>query len=236
MIETKHIMISGILEEMISENHPFKIRLNDQEFSYYTRFYNYPTMMKDIHDGKHLLIDPIDPPIGNIKIIQSNKVTLESFTSSYLVKASVQFLSRQERNVIKLSYPKALDIEKQKRTDIRVPIDPSWGVIVKVIYPAGMSFLGPVINLSKNGICFVCQTPIANIDKLPSMKLIVIWEDKKMKAQGDAEILSYHIQEGGVYYYARFWFESSADVRSVQKMLSSLQKNYQAKRAALFGL
>ncbi len=65
MIETKHIMISGILEEMISENHPFKIRLNDQEFSYYTRFYNYPTMMKDIHDGKHLLIDPIDPPIGN---------------------------------------------------------------------------------------------------------------------------------------------------------------------------
>ncbi|MBF0359227.1 MAG: hypothetical protein HQL70_11545, partial [Magnetococcales bacterium] len=167
--------IQQVLSQALTEDHPFKLRIDKQVFTYYTRFTYSPELAEDIENGIHLLIAPLDPPIGNIKIIKSKKVTLELFTEFHLVTAICHFVSRPNPESFELSFPKELILGKQKRDSVRVKIDPAWELAVKAIRPSGIPFTGIPTDISTGGICFFSEASIPIMTKQLRLQIIVQW-------------------------------------------------------------
>ncbi|MBF0445049.1 MAG: hypothetical protein HQL68_05625 [Magnetococcales bacterium] len=229
--EIKKIFVQALLED-----NPFQLQIGTQVFVYYTRFVHDPYLAEYIENGVRLLIAPLDPPIGNIKIIKSKFVTLELFTEFYLVNAKLHFLSRPNPESIELSFPTKLNIGKQKRDSIRVVIDPIWGLEVKAIRPSGISFSGIPTDLSTGGICFSTETSIPIMTKQFRLLLIIIWPSRGVEVQAKAILIKYHDKEGDIFFRAKFLFESYDEARAMEELATALQIREIKKREDLFGI
>ena len=235
MIEENKVIIKGILERALVENNPFKVQLDKQVFVYYSRFSSEPSLLEDIQNEKHLLISPLDPPIGNIKIINAKKVNISLFTDLHLVEAPIHFISRPDISYLQLSFPTQLILGKQQRDSVRVPVESEWGLIVKAIRPSGISFIGRAQDISAGGLCFFSIGAVPTIAEKSRLKIIIQWPAKKREVRADAIIIKHHTQEGDVYFRAKFLFESFKDARNLEEMTVALQRLHIKKREMLFG-
>jgi hypothetical protein len=228
--------IIKIFSQALLEDNPFQLQIGTQVFVYYTRFTKDSYLAEDIADGVRLLIAPLDPPIGNIKIINSKFVTLELFTEFYLVNAKLQFLSRPNPESIELSFPTQLLIGKQKRDSIRVSIDPVWGLEVKAVRPSGISFTGIPTDLSTGGVCFSTETSIPIMAKQFRLLIIIMWPSRNVEVQAKAIMIKYHDKEGDIFFRAKFLFENYDEARAMEELASALQIREIKKREDLFGI
>ena len=235
MVEKNREKIIEILEKAFDENKPLQVQLDKQIFTYYSRFSSDSNLLEDIQEEKHLLIAPLDPPIGNIKIITCYKVNLKIFTDSYLIESPVYFLSRPDIRVLQLSFPKELILGKQQRDAVRIDIAPEWGLIVKIIRPSGLSFLGQPVDLSIGGLSFFSLGAIPAIADKSRVKIIIQWPNKKKVARVEAIIIKHQTKDGNAHFRSRFLFESYKDVRDVEEITTALQRLHIKKRELLFG-
>jgi hypothetical protein len=218
------------------EDNPFQLQLDQQVFVYYTRFSYDPGLAEDIEQGERLLIAPLDPPIGNMKIRSSKKVILELFTEFHLVEAHVEFLSRPNPSAIELSFPQELLLDKQKRDSIRVSIDPLWGLEVQAIRPSGISIAGRPIDLSTGGLCFLSETSIPIMSKKFRLKIVILWPSRNVTVQAQALLIKHHDKEGETYFRAKFLFETYDEARAMEELASALQIRMIKQREELFGI
>jgi hypothetical protein len=228
--------IINVFTQALLEDNPFQLQIGTQVFVYYTRFTQDPWLAEDIADGVRLLIAPLDPPIGNIKIMSSKFVTLELFTEFHIVNAKLQFISRPNPESIELSFPTELILGKQKRDSIRVTIDPIWGLEIKAIRPSGISFTGIPTDLSTGGVCFSTDTSIPIMTKQFRMQLVIMWPSRGVEVQANAIMIKYHDKEGDIFFRAKFLFESYDEARAMEELASALQIREIKKREELFGI
>ncbi|MBF0193894.1 MAG: hypothetical protein HQL71_05015 [Magnetococcales bacterium] len=228
--------IRNIFTQALLEDNPFQLQIGEQVFVYYTRFTNDSYLAEDIADGVRLLVAPLDPPIGNIKIVNSKYVTLELFTEFHLVNAKIKFLSRPNPESIELSFPDKLLIGNQKRDSIRVAIDPVWGLQVKAIRPSGISFTGIPTDLSTGGICFTTEASFPVLSKQFRLLIIIMWPSRNVEVQAKAILIKYHDKEGDIFFRAKFLFESYDEARAMEELATALQVREIKKREDLFGI
>lgn len=228
-------VIKETLGQALLENNPFQAQIDEQIFIYYTHFDSEPELADDIKEGRRLLIAPLDPPIGNLKLLKCKAVILELFTELHLLEFSVQFISRLEYGIIELSFPQKIILGKQKRESVRVPIDPKWGLTVEAVRPSGLSFTGRPINLNIGGICFFStgKTPI--IAEQSRLKIIITWPAKNMEVHANAILIKHHNKDGELYFRAKFLFETYKDARAMEEMTTTLQRREIKKREEVFG-
>jgi hypothetical protein len=228
--------IRRILGQALVENNPLQVRIDNQVFVYYSRFDSEPGLAEDILIGRRLLIAPLDPPVGNIKVLSSNEVYLELFTKSHLVEAKVNFLSRPDPDTIELSFPEEITHGKQKRESVRVPIDPEWQLLVKAIRPSGISFMGRPVDLSMGGTCFFSLGAIPAISENTKLQIAVQWSNRGLQFLAQAILINHFRKEGDVYFRAKFLFDSYKDARSVEEMVTALQRLEIKMRDEKFGI
>jgi hypothetical protein len=235
MIEKNIEKIKGILEKALVENNPFRVQLDQQVFVYYSRFSTDPELLEDIQQERHLLIAPLDPPIGNIKIISAEKVLIKLFTDLHLVEVPVKFISRPDISLLQLSFPSELTVGKQQRDSVRVTIEPEWDLIVKAIRPSGISFIGRPVDISTGGACFFSIGAIPSIAEKSKLMVIIQWPSKKLEARANAILIKHQNKDGDIYFRTKFLFESYKDARNVEEITTALQRLHIKKREALFG-
>ncbi|MBF0379659.1 MAG: hypothetical protein HQL69_01495 [Magnetococcales bacterium] len=228
--------IIKIFTQALLEDNPFQLQIGKQVFVYYSRFTIDPQLAEYIENGERLLIAPLDPPIGNIKIIKSKFVTLELFTEFHLVNTKLQFLSRPNPESIELSFPTKLQLGKQKRDSIRVAIDPIWGLEVKAVRPSGITFNGRPTDLSTGGICFSTEAAIPILTKQFRLLLIITWPSRNVEVQAKAILIKFHDKDGDIYFRAKFLFENYDEARAMEELASALQLREIKKREDLFGI
>ncbi|MBF0383257.1 MAG: PilZ domain-containing protein [Magnetococcales bacterium] len=235
MIETDENKIIDILARAVVENNPFKVQLDKQVFVYYSRFSTEPTLLEDIQQQKHILIAPLDPPLGNLKIINAKKTTITLFTELHLVEVPVHFISRPDISILQLSFPKELVVDKQQRESIRVPVEPDWGLIVKAIRPSGISFIGRLHDISTGGLCFLSIGSVPSLAEKSKLEVIIQWPNRNKEVRARAIIIKNQIRDGDMYFRAKFLFDSYKDARNLEEMTVSLQRLHIKKREQLFG-
>ncbi len=227
--------IKKILAQALVENNPFQVRLDDQMFLYYSRFDSAPGLAEDIQDGRRLLIAPLDPPVGNIKMLSSQEVRLEMFTKMLLVEAPVKFLSRPDPDTIELSFPETIIKGRQKRESVRVPIDTDLGLLVKAVRSSGISFMGRPVDMSMGGICFYSLGAIPSIAENSRLQIAVLWPNRGMEFLAKGVMIKHFRKEGDVYFRTKFLFDSYKDARAVEEMVTALQRLELKKREEMFG-
>ncbi|MBF0444420.1 MAG: PilZ domain-containing protein [Magnetococcales bacterium] len=240
-METNEILknpsaIKKILGQALVENNPLQLRIDNQVFVYYSKFDSEPGLAEDIQAGKHLLIAPLDPPVGNIKVLKSKELHLELFTKSHLVSTKVKFLSRPDQDTIELSFPEEIAHGSQKRESVRVQIDPDWQLIVKAIRPSGLSFLGRPVDISMGGVCFFSLGAVPSISENTKLQVAVQWPNRNKKFLAKAILIKNFRKEGDVYFRTKFLLETYKDARAVEEMVTALQILEIKKREEKFGI
>ncbi|MBF0456139.1 MAG: PilZ domain-containing protein [Magnetococcales bacterium] len=227
--------IREILSQAVLENNPFQLQIDEQIFIYYTHFDPDLNLEEDIQEGNRILIAPLDPPIGNLKLINSKKVTLELFTALHLLEFEVTFLARLEYGTLALSFPDKVVLGKQKRESVRIPIDPKWGLIVHAVRPSGLTFVGRPVDINIGGTCFFCVGNPPPLNEKSRLKIIIKWPARQIEVEANAIVIKHHDKEGEIFFRTKFLFETYKDARAMEEITTDLQRREIKRREEIFG-
>ncbi|MBF0625494.1 MAG: hypothetical protein HQL82_11890 [Magnetococcales bacterium] len=227
--------IVKIIVAALVEDHPVQVYFGKKSTCHYSRFQVGVDQFEDIQAGEYLDIAPLDPPTGNIRIRGNPDVTLCFFTSSFSVDAQVRFRETTARRSLRLSFPEALNLTDQKRSAVRVAVEPKWDLIVKVIRPSGLSFVAKAQDLSAGGICFQSLGAVPSLFEKARIRLILHWPSANMKADANAVMVKQFTQEGNTCFRARFLFDAQKTAGQVEEIVAALQRRHLQHRRDLFG-
>ncbi len=141
---------------------PINVRIGTQIFDYHSFLKLDIVTSMPGESNLYLIIDALDPAIGNLRIRKSDSVILRMSTKRHNLEFKVNFMDMVGRNVLKLSFPENIIIRIEKRSAIRVSVDTKWGLAGTVTRKAGITFPVKLLNISSGGLFFQPQ------GKLPS--------------------------------------------------------------------
>lgn len=154
-------LIPPLLNMLTEQSLPIEVQLDSSLRDYHTvlRFVS----GTDDLDGLYMLVDALDPNIGNIKIRSSSDVTLGVFHENYLIEISSYFVGMVPlQKLIRLTLPSSVVMRKQKRGKYRVRIDEAWDVKNTIIRPTGLKVPTRITDISVGGFSFesIRKTPL----------------------------------------------------------------------------
>ncbi len=174
-----------------------------------------------------LILDALDPPIGNIRIKISSYVILRVFTDNYCFEMNVNMIGIM-KGKFKLCLPKKIGIQKERRASFRINNDPKWHLQTQGRRLAGIDVPIEIDNISLGGICFFCAQYIPKIMEGLHLEINIIWPEKDVNLTLEVVVIDI-IKLTGVEkyrYHTRYRFENyDKTVRSLEQMVTDMQRD-----------
>ncbi|MBF0455207.1 MAG: hypothetical protein HQL72_10385 [Magnetococcales bacterium] len=214
---------------------PIHVKIGNQIFDYHS------FLKVDIIGGIQseanlfLMIDALDPAIGNLRIRKCDSVVLKMNTSRYNLAFHVDFLEMVERNILKLSFPDQMTVRTEKRAAIRVSIDKKWGLKTQVTRDAGITFPVNLLNISSGGVYFQPKGSLPSIINGGHVVCHFKWKSQKINCNTQATIIEHQVIDEVLYYRARFQFEQyDSAMRELEALVATAQLRLIKRRREMF--
>ena len=216
-------LIPLLLNLLTTQSLPIEAQLDSSVRDYHTilRFVS----GSDDLDGLYMLIDALDPSVGNIKIRSSSDVTLKVFHEKYLIEIVVYFVGVVPRQqLIRLTLPSSISLMKQKRGKYRVRVEEKWKVKCDFVRPSGLKVPCKILDISAGGFSFESLKDSPKLNPNAKIKCqITSAETKDINVR--AKVLSCDLTKS-MYLKGRcrFLFENAKDEQQVNGMVAAFQR------------
>lgn len=226
--------IVRLLEDAVVGSHPITVRLRGVSHPFHSLFDSRSKADLDaFRNGMYLLISPLDPPMGNIKIRFSPVITLSFFTPRRVISCIVTFMATLDGS-LKLGFPTKLFQNPQKRAATRIKIQPDWEITVQVTRPSGLDFAAKIYDISATGIAFYPVDPVPMMLENARIRLLIsIYPYPVIDIQG--HVIGTKKDEGNVCYQTSFLHKTSASRKLMETMITRLSTKQDQRRSNLFG-
>jgi hypothetical protein len=214
---------------------PINVKIGDQIFDYHSFLKVDMTTDSEGEASLYLIIDALDPAIGNLRIRKSDSVILRMNTKRYNLEFQAKYLDTIGRNILRLSFPKNITIRTEKRASIRVSIDKSWGLITTVTRKAGITFPVNLLNISSGGLFFQPKGELPSIIDGGEVTTHFRWKTQNIICDTQTVIIERVSIEETVHYRGRFSFEQyDSAMRDLEALVATAQLRQIQRRRELF--
>lgn len=229
--------ILEVLTAVLTENLPVHVQINEAPFVYYSHFdwELEENANKEIVDSKlyleearYLLLAALDPPIGNIKIRNSEKVTLQFFTQRLLFDCRTSFQQMTAGKKICLAFPGSIAQKPQKRSAFRAPVDRNWDITAEVTRPSGISFNAKLNDISTGGTAFYSMGATPRIAEDSKVNMLFTYPEGHLETQ--AVVLGSFVKEGEQYFRTQFLVANYETARKIEALVTFVQRENIQKR------
>ncbi|MBF0357911.1 MAG: PilZ domain-containing protein [Magnetococcales bacterium] len=214
---------------------PINVRIGKQIFDYHS------FLKLDMVGGLqgvsnlYLIIDALDPAIGNLRIRKATSVILRMCTTRHNLEFKVDFLEMVGRNILKLSFPENIIIRTEKRSAVRVSIDKKCSLSCTVTRKAGITFPVKIINISSGGLFFQPTGKLPSIIDGGKIVCNFKWKSQNIRCNTKAVIIERVSIDEVVYYRCRFVFEQyDSAMRDLEAMVATAQLRQIQRRREMF--
>lgn len=231
-----------LLRVVLEAKFPVRIFLSNATAFFYTHFEwefmenaaGVVTQSKDyLEDGHYLLLAPLDPPIGNIKIRNATEIRAEMASQHHLLECVTTLQTTTPDRKICLAFPRVIRLKPQKRASVRVPVDRKMNVTASVVRPSGIIFAASFVDISATGAAFA---PTGATPRIADNSRVEILIDYPMgKVSVDAIVLGSLMKDGETVFRAQFLISSHKIASGVNECVSYVQRELLQRRAHLMG-
>lgn len=225
--------MARLLLESLVDNLPVYVHVDDQVF--FSNFGTDADQVEGLESARYVALDPLDPPVGNIRIRKAETIRLQFFTKKHSMKAEVT-LTRIDAKALRFSFPEKLFLYEQHRSSFRVEVPPRTDMAVKVIRASGISFLGIPLNMSVGGLRFKSAGRMPKMAENFRFNLILNWPSRGLSAETQAIMIEHSTFQGEDFFRCQFVFGSHKTAIAIGKIVTSLQRAHLLKRQELFGV
>jgi hypothetical protein len=214
---------------------PINVRIGKQIFDYHS-FLKLDMVGGMLGEANlYLIIDALDPAIGNLRIRKSSSVILRMSTKRHNLEFKVDFLEMMGRNILKLSFPENIIIRTEKRSAIRVSVDKKWSLSCTITRKAGITFPVKMINISSGGLFFQPSGKLPSIIDGGNVVCNFKWKSQNISCNTQAVIIERVSIDEVVYYRCRFTFEQyDSAMRELEALVATAQLRQIQRRRELF--
>lgn len=227
------LQIQQLIETAVVHGSAIVVRIPGEKIRFTTYFSTTNANDFKTTDGQWcLLVAPLDPPLGNIKMRGAPYLTISFFTDLFVVESRVNYLKNLEDRSIQLSFPTAMFRSPQKRSSARIVVDPKMNIQAKIRRPAGLTFAVKIYDICVGGVAFYSDDTIPPM--LENTRLVfTISRPAQRDIEITAVILGVFNKDEKTCYRAIFGHKEES-LKEVEKLVQSLVNKNQAKRQKLF--
>jgi hypothetical protein len=223
---------------------PIQIKIDKNVIDYYSHLKCLESDDKEDQESVNLalvlIIDALIPPVGNIRILQSNTIGVLLFTKKYQIGFVVEFQKVIDEKILKykliqLSFPDFLIMDKQKRIGFRAVVKTEWKIGCVITRQTGIESKVELFNLSIGGLCFKVGSDEPNIMESSKLKCNISWPDKNIKISIKAKIVGSFTIDEQMYFRCRFSVKSvSKSLKKLEELVGMVQIEEAKQRSNLF--
>lgn len=232
--------IAHLLVLVLEGKYPVRIFLANSSGCYYTHLewefieYEEGEVLQSkeyLEEGDYLLLAPLDPPIGNIKIRNAAEIRAEFASERHLLECVTTLQTTTPDRKICLAFPKTLRVKPQKRAAVRVPVDRKMRVTASVVRPSGIVFSATFVDVSVTGAAFSPTGATPRIADHSRVELLIDYPEGKCSVE--AVVLGSFIKTGETVFRAQFLISSHKISGEVSAFVSYVQRELLQRRALL---
>ncbi|ABK44374.1 type IV pilus assembly PilZ [Magnetococcus marinus MC-1] len=233
MIEDEEAIVK-IVTRAIVEHLPVQIQLEEGDaFTFFTYFEKENDEITYLEQARYVLVDALDPPLGNIKIRSAVFVEVSMFTELHLVRTKLRFQKIIEGKTIQMSFPRYLQQEPQKRAMVRAKLESQWKFSLEITRESGVKFAAKAYDISTGGVAIYYKEKIPKITEGSRVETIIYWPEGP-PIRVDSVIIGQFSKQGYTGYRIRFLVGSFDLNQALGKVVSLAQRMSLTKRTRLF--
>lgn len=223
-------------------NFPVRVFLDNSSHSYYSHFEaeeaedeegNLIESVEHVEEGEYLLLAPMDPPSGNAKIRSAGEIRLEFASKNHYLECTTQLDQITRKRQIRLAFPTILRQKPQKRVAVRVPVWRDLEIVAAILRPSGGAFKAKLLDVSVGGTAFYPTSLIPRIADHSRLDMTITYPEGKLDV--DAIVLGSFSKDGEQVYRSRFLVESHKMARSVNELVSFVERDNIRRKKMLEG-
>lgn len=225
--------IVQLLTEAVQKENFVTVTIPGEQLQFYTLFVQEENSADYLKQRSYVLVAPLDPPIGNMKLRSAKQAQLNFFTDRYVVTAQLDFQQNVANKFLKLSFPAKVNCSSQKRSGVRVKPDRRLKIPLTITRPSGIPFTGQILDISIGGLAFEVVGREARLEH--GAKVTFYFEppdDAAVKVDG--VVLGVVQKEGTGCIRARFLLTSSHAVRQTGELVAYVQRDTLQRRKEMF--
>ena len=175
-----------------------------------------------LEEGRHLLVDTLYPPIGNVKIGHASKITAE-FSSKYYTFECVTTLQKiTPLRKVRLTFPKVLIRKVQRRASYRVHVEQDLKISLSIVRPSGIAFMAKFRNVSAGGAAFSGAGAIPVISTHARVRMTVTYPEHKFVV--DAVVLGNYPRDGTLFFRTQFIIQDQKKSKEINEFVNYVQR------------
>ncbi|MEO5340678.1 MAG: PilZ domain-containing protein [Magnetococcus sp. MYC-9] len=230
-----------ILLSVLEGKFPVRVLLGNTSFWYYSHF-EWELVENEagevlesrayLEEGRYLLLAPLDPPIGNLKIRNAKEVCLELASQYHLLECVTTLEQITPLRKIRLAFPKSIRQKPQQRLAVRVPVLRGMPIVATIIRPSGIVFEAQFRDLSSGGAAFCATGAIPKIADHSRITMSITFPDGKVEV--DAVIAGSFPKDGEHIFRAQFLVADHQTSRTINSLVSYVEReNIQRRKKVL---
>ena len=184
-----------------------------------------------LEEGRFLLLAPLDPPIGNLKIRSAGEVRLEFSSRSHLLECVTSLEQITPSRKICLAFPKMVRQKPQRRSVIRALVDRTVEIQLSVVRPSGIVFEGIFRNVSTKGGAFYGTGATPNIADNSQVGMTIVYPEGKVEV--DAVVMGSYHKEGEQMFRVLFLMTDQQLAQDISQVVSHVQRSNIQRRKKL---
>ncbi|MBF0611136.1 MAG: PilZ domain-containing protein [Magnetococcales bacterium] len=225
--------IKEIIELAVTNQATINVKIPGEKTPFATHFAtNVAADFKTREGQLCLLVAPLDPPIGNLRMRSASFLYISFFTEYFTAEAKVHFLKNLEDRSIQLSFPTEIERGVQKRSSSRVRVDPKLNITCTIKRPAGFTYVVKLFDISSGGVAFYPEETIPPMTDNTKLILTI-----SRPAQKDIELpcttLGVMKRDDKTCFRAVFNHKGESQ-KEVDNFIMTLVEKVRAKRIKLF--
>lgn len=232
-IVTDPQQIEQLLGEAVNSENFLTVTLAGERLQFYTLFLLQENSSDYLAQHDYLLVAPLDPPIGNIKLRSAKEIVIDFFTQRHVVSAQVDYRGQTVGRGIQLGFPTRLVASSQKRAGVRIIPDGRLAISVTIVRPSGLSFSAAIDDISMGGVAFANFSQEARLEH--GARVTMIFEVAgHPTVQSEGVVLGVVQKHGRSCLRVRFRLATSAQVRALGELTAFIQRDVLQRRADRF--
>lgn len=234
-ILTEREEVRRIIEEAALRGSALHVEIKGEPRLYHSAFETRDEeQLREIRQGRAILMAPLDPPLGNMKIRFAPEVVLRFALYDYAVEMDVPMEGILANRTLRLGFPRSLRLAPQQRHNPRVPVVPELPVEMVIWSEDGQAVPGRVHDVSRGGVAFSALEGAGAFQVGEKLRLTMLVQSVTI-LELHAEVLGTKTVDGKDSFRAMFHYHSGRE-RSIQEhLICRMEQEMKRRREVLFG-
>ncbi|MEO5340677.1 MAG: hypothetical protein H7837_09205 [Magnetococcus sp. MYC-9] len=184
-----------------------------------------------LEEARCLLLAPMEPPIGNLKIRSAGEIRLEFASRTHLLVCVTTLLQITPARRICLAFPKSLQQKPERRAVVRILVDRTLNVVLTVVRPSGIAFEAKFRTISAKGAAFYGTGAIPKIADGSELEMTIAYPEGTVEVE--AVVLGSYSKDGEQLFRIQFSVPDQQVARAIGALASFVQRSNLQRRTSL---